>query len=474
MKLKSLILGSVAAAGLSTAGYAADLGVLTSLDVCDSLGLSGLTISSDTNCLQISGKVSYEFVWGNFANDGAPIAGTQIASTDFGVRRIDAPSVGVAGITEQDWDSKVEALLKFVGTASSDFGPARVVLNLRERMYTRHYTNANGIDSFANGDAHALRFQDAYVQVGDTTIISAGKKGSIFNDGDDEPFNFTGLFISDAVDKGVAKGTFDGLAGVGALGGPKTGGHVIQVETQFGDGFVGKLGLEALERTDAYAGTLVGVLDYSGNGITAHVSGAVGGLLDAVQNAGDTYAVHAGFTGTFDAFKLRAALGTGGQFVPGGNAGYWNGLITGEASFDMFKIALSAEASALNPGGGAAWTPTDVGFGASIGAKVTEGIEINLGGRYFNDGTDGVGDGYQVAAQLVAAVTETIKLVGEIGVYGHAADVAPAPVAAAWSDFYGKAEVQWNPGGGFSSSLGAQVQQNGAYKVTFKAAKSFE
>ena len=29
MKLKSLILGSVAAAGLSTAGFAADLGVLT-------------------------------------------------------------------------------------------------------------------------------------------------------------------------------------------------------------------------------------------------------------------------------------------------------------------------------------------------------------------------------------------------------------------------------------------------------------
>ena len=46
MKLKSLILGSVAAAGLSTAGFAADLGVLTSLDVCDSLGISGLTISS--------------------------------------------------------------------------------------------------------------------------------------------------------------------------------------------------------------------------------------------------------------------------------------------------------------------------------------------------------------------------------------------------------------------------------------------
>ena len=71
MKIRSLVLGSVAAAGLSTAGYAADLGVLTSLDVCDSLGLSGLTISSDTNCLQITGEVKYEFTWGDWADEDA-------------------------------------------------------------------------------------------------------------------------------------------------------------------------------------------------------------------------------------------------------------------------------------------------------------------------------------------------------------------------------------------------------------------
>jgi hypothetical protein len=487
MKLKSLILGSVAAAGLSTAGYAADLGVLTSLDVCDSLGLSGLTISSDTNCLQISGKVSYEFVWGNFANDNPdlgtppvatlPAPGTVLAATQFGLRRIDAPSslggaVGAA-IGNNDWESKVEALLKFVATSSSDFGPARVVLNLRQRDYYRHFVNANGttnqpagtpVAPFANAtqhpDFHGLRFQDAYVQVGDTTIISAGRKGSIFNDGDDEPFNFTGLFISDAVDKGVSKS------------GVETGGHVIQIESSFGEGFVGKLGLETLDRTDANAGTLVGVLDYSGNGITAHISGAVDGLLDGVATASDNYVVHAGFTGTFDAFKLRAALSTGGNYAVAASPSYWNGLVSGEATFDMFKIALSAEASGGSTG--AATLDTDFGFGGSIGAQVAEGIEINLGGRYFNDGRAGFGDGYQVALQLAAAVTESLKLVGEIGVYGNTGDVAPAPVAAAWSDFYGKAELQWAPGGGFTSSVAAQAQQNGAYKVTFKAAKEFQ
>ncbi|WP_332701749.1 hypothetical protein [Devosia sp.] len=473
MKLKSLILGSVAAAGLSTAGFAADLGVLTSLDVCDELGLSGLTISSDTNCLQISGKVSYTFEYGNY-NLSSNIANTFVSgnfaagtissreNTD-GVRNIDVPSA-LVGVSNQDWASKVEVLLKFVGTASSDFGPARVVINLRQRDYYAA-TNAVGAAAAglspagAHGDFHALRAQDAYVQVGDTTILSAGKKGSIFNEGDDEPFNFTGLFMSDDADKGVWEGPV------------RKGGHVIQLETQFGEGFIGKIGLEALDRTGNDAGSLIGVLEYAGEGVTAHISGSLGGLLDGVQTVGDTYAVHAGVTGTFDAFKLRAAGAVGGGFAAGGNWMYWNGLVSGEANFDMFKVALSAEAAGGTAIGGAA-LDTDYGFGGSLGATVAEGIEINIGGRYFNDGTAGIGDGYQVAAQLIAAVTETIKITGEIGVYGHAENTAP--VAAAFSDFYGSAELAWAPGGGFTSSLGAKVQQNGAYKVTFKAAKSFE
>jgi hypothetical protein len=461
MKLKSLILGSVAAAGLTTAGFAADLGVLTSLDVCDDLGLSGLTISSDTNCLQISGSVAYTFEYGNWNGPATNIANTfvsgnlPITKNADGVRNIDTPMT-TAGISA-DWDSKVETYLKFVGTASSDFGPARVVINLRQRDYLR---SRDGV-AVVNGDAHALRTEDAYVQVGDTTILSAGKKGSIFNEGDDEPFNFTGLFMSDDADKGVWEGPVF------------KGGHVIQLETGLGNGLAAKIGLEALNETGANAGSLIGVLQYAGDNVTAHISGSVGGLLDGVQNTGDVYAVHAGITGTFDMYKLRAALAAGGGYNGAGNWSYWNGLVSGEANFDMFKVALSGEFAGGTAIGGAA-LDADVGFGGSIGATVTDGVSINLGGRYFNDGTAGKGDSYQVAAQLVAAVTETIKITGEIGVYGRGDDVAPAPVNAAFSDFYGSAELAWAPGGGFTSSLGAKVQQNGAYKVTFKAAKAFQ
>jgi hypothetical protein len=49
MKIRSLLLGSAAAAGLATGAYAADPVTMTALDVCDALGKTGITISSDTD-----------------------------------------------------------------------------------------------------------------------------------------------------------------------------------------------------------------------------------------------------------------------------------------------------------------------------------------------------------------------------------------------------------------------------------------
>jgi len=485
MKLKSLILGSVAAAGLSTGAFAADLGVLTSLDVCDALGLSGLTISSDTNCLQITGGVSYEFNWGDFngkytgANFVENLAADKfnVIDDDFqgavaGVNGTYMPTgvgavltsyapgavlpVGATIITpavapiaangnaNQDWNSKVETWLKFVGTADSDFGPAKAVIKLKS---VRQTVVANEGPTTVGGDATtgngAFDADEAYVSVGDTTVIMAGKKSSIANFGDDEPFNFLGLFNSEKVDKGV----------MFVKDNPKTGGHVIQITSDLGNGLVGALGLENLDGATAAAGTLVGVLSYAGEGFTAHVTGLAGGILDGNV---ETYAVHAGFTGTFDVIKVRAA----GAYGSTAGVDYWNVLGSAQATFDMFTIAISGEAVSTAAAG------TDYGVGGSIGATVTDGVSINLGGRYYNSNLSQ--DGYQVAAQLVAAVTETIKITGEIGVYGT------NKPAVQQTDFYGAAELAWAPGGGFTSSLKGEAHQNGGYKITFKAAKSFE
>ena len=39
------------------------------VDICDELGLSGLTISSDDNCLVISGAAAYQYEFGNYNSD---------------------------------------------------------------------------------------------------------------------------------------------------------------------------------------------------------------------------------------------------------------------------------------------------------------------------------------------------------------------------------------------------------------------
>jgi hypothetical protein len=464
MKLKSLILGSVAAAGLSTAGFAADLGVLTSLDVCDALGLSGLTISSDTNCLQISGGVSYEFNFGDFRSE------LPVARTFDGNRNVSVEN-GAA-----DWNSKVEAWLKFVGTADSDFGPAKAVIKLKEIEFTRvNRSGAGAVVVDNDGERVGTYIDEAYVSIGDTTVIMAGKKGSIANLGDDEPFNFLGLFNSDAIDgKGVgvdADTTY-------------LGGHVIQVVSDLGNGVNVGVALENLNldstalspAADRY-GSAVGVLSYAGEGITAHVTGAAIGILDGTV---DSWFVHAGATGTFENFKVRGGISYWDHFRYGDQGGKFagrdidvlNALLSVEGTFDLFKLALSGEVANTkdNTGGGTSYT--DYGFGASIGASVSEGVSINLGARYFfEDVLDQ--STWQVAAQIVAAVTETIKLTGEVGGYfGNA--IADNNTFKNDSVFYGAAELAWAPGGGFTSSVKGEVNSESAYKVTFKAAKSFE
>lgn len=434
MKIRSLLLGSVAAAGLSTGAFAADLGVLTSLDVCDALGLSGLTISSDTNCLQITGSVAYEFKWGNYA------VAEPLVVTGYGTFEI-ADADGGAG-TELDWDSRVTSWIKFVATADSDFGPAKAVIKIKDVKRTL-VTNEVLVPG-ANSDTGGAIFDEAYVSIGDSTVIMAGKKGTIMNLGDDVPLNFLGLFNSEKVDTGAK---WSSVANP-FLG---DGGHVIQVVSDLGNGVSVGAALENLgDTTVAEAGTAVGVVSYAGDGIAAHLTVAAGGILDG---AVEYWGYHAGFSGTFDIVKFVAA-------VAGDSTGYWNALASASATFDIFTLAISGEA--VNTPGGF----VDYGFGASASAAVTDGVTINLGGRWYHDASV-PNDAYQVAAQLVAAVTETITLTGEVGIYGN-------QLANDANTIYGAAQVAWAPGGGFTSSLKGEVYGNGAYKATFKAAKTFE
>jgi hypothetical protein len=481
MKIRSLLLGSVAAAGLSTGAYAADLGVLTSLDVCDELGLSGLTISSDTNCLQITGSVSYEFRWGDYEGDtlSATTLGVtyntaapdndDVVETGAGEFSIATPgfATNVGTDANLDWYSNVEAWIKFVATASSDFGPAKAVIKIKDRQewvnHNERWVNGkvnpntspqdvllpggtiDGVPGTGGDHTFGPIFDEAYVSIGDSTVIMAGKKGSIRNLGDDVPLNFLGLFNSEKVDTGVKWSV--PIA---------DGGHVIQITSDLGNGVILSGGLEKLDGTGATAGAAYGVIAYAGDGISAHLTVAAGGFLDGTV---EDWAIHAGVAGSFDIVKIVAAIAAD-------DSGYWNALASASATFDIFTLALSGEA--VNTPGGQDW-----GVGGSIGAAVTDGVSINLGGRWYHDASV-VDDGWQVAAQLVAAVTETITLTGEVGIYGDVSEDGFAQNVADREVFYGAAQVAWAPGGGFTSSLKGEAYSNGAYKATFKAAKTFE
>lgn len=453
MKVRNLLLGSLAVAGLATTGaYAADLGVLTSLDVCDNLGLSGLTISSDTNCLQITGEVKYKFIWGDYNIDATTTETMAGDKTMFG------------GNDSNDWDSRFDAWIKFVATSESDFGPAKAVLKLKQVSHTtiEDELDADGIASgtsiVGSSDTGSVVLDEAYVSIGDSTVIMAGKKGSIMNKGDDEPLNWLGLFNSEKVDAGVSWG--------GGVNLPD-GGHVIQVTSDLGNGLSVSAGLENLNGANTVAatntqlddagaaGTAVGVLAYKGDGIAAHVTFAAGGVLDGTI---EDWGVHAGFAGTFDNFQvvLAGAYGHNDNVIVGQVEDYWNVLASAAATFDMFTLAASFEAAddGVN---------TDYGVGASAKFAVSDGVTLNLGGRYYYDEAN-TADNYQLAASVSADVTETITLTGEVGYYDDSFDDV----------FYGSAKLDWAPGGGYTSSVKGTITSDDGYKIESEFKKTFE
>jgi hypothetical protein len=511
MKIRSLLLGSIAVAGLSTGAYAADLGVLTSLDVCDQLGISGLTISSDTNCLQLSGGVQYTFTWGDFrGNSASAVSGGPLQVigrvpageknyTPGTIDTITAGSLLGRPDSNMDWTSGVLVWLTAVATSDSDFGPAKAVITLKQDTIPRYFNEAffdNDGDAGSNGTGTgALDFEEAYVAVGDSTVLMAGRRadalaGSVANVGDDAAYNFLGLFGTNKVDGGGVLIESDDN---------RFGHESIQVVSDLGNGFSVAAGLENIAGTELNTptvlgtpandvGTLVGTVQYAVDGISAHVTGGAFGVLDS--NISEWF-VHAGASGTFDAFKLRAAAAyTNRNNDPIlANANAFHGMITGSATFDMFTIALSGEYARQETAG--LGVNNGFGVGGSIGAKVTDTVAINLGARYFdgayqyaNPGQVGTAlqsddDLLQIAIQAVASLSETITLTGEIGGYFNGDRNYSFDAAAGknvWNNglYYGALAVAWAPSKDFSTSLKGEVNTQGAYRTTVTAKKTFE
>lgn len=373
MKVKSLFLGSAAAVALSSGAMAADpIGV--ALDTCSLLNITGLTVSSESNCLKFSGEVSYDWDW----------------DIDLGTTT-----------SEFGWEFTMEA------TADSDFGPAKAVVTL--------------IDENGTSTSSDVDIDEAYVAIGDQTVIMAGQKGSIFKDGDDE--TFTALFDLD-----VRDGEDGGLR----LAGYADGGHVIQVTSDLGNGVDVALGLEDLNSGGA---SLVAGLGVDQDWGTAHV----GMIFDDVILAPNTWYLHAGVTVNVDEdISVRAAFDTN-------EAGNWGAVLTGQATFDMFTLAAGAEFFQTG-----AWEAAVSGE-----AEVNDAVTVTVAGRWDDL------NNWDIAAQGVFAVSDNLDLTAKVNF-----DQASVTTF--------NADLDWTPGGDFEAGLGVMVDSTGQSALSASFSKSFE
>lgn len=408
MKLKSLLLGSVAAAGLSTGAFAADLGVvMPTLDACDAVGMQGVPLID--HCLTITGGVAYSAQWGDYKGSVTYITsamGTTTAADN------DAGFFGPV-----DWDSTVTTTLSLEATHNTAFGKGIAHIDLTN---TDTWGVWNG--SMTSSGTTVLMVGNAYLSVGDSTIVTLGRADSIADFGDDDPLNYLGLFRSDHVD-----------AGVGTPAMPATGGHVIQVNSDLGNGVGVGLALEAI---DTLAPSAVGVLTYAGDGISAHATGLWNGAV---------FGVHAGFDATFDMFEIVGAVAVD-------SAANWNVLGSASATFDMFTLAVSGEAA-----NGGEW-----GVGGSASAAITDGVTLNLGGRYFDNS---VNQAWQGEANVTADLTDTLSASATVGYIDS--------TLAATANVYFEGALTWAPSDSLSMTASGGADSLGAYWVGLSGENNF-
>lgn len=394
MKLKSLLLGSAAVLALSTGAQAADPipATFVSLGVCDAYGISGLTIESEDTCLSISGNVNYEYRVNHF--DGL---GTFYDTGD--------------GVTWQ---------LLFEATTQTDAGAAKAVLRLNDVPGT------NGED---------VRIERAYVSFGDTTVLTAGRIGSLFDTtileeqygSRHEDFIDFWNFDNNDISKG-------------ALGANEvaTGGTGIQVESLIADGFSVLVALEDLE-DDGTAGLAVA---YDANGISVEAGILAGDLYNNLAVDPINYYLNA--SAEFDALTVR------GGFVAD-DTGFWVASLGADATFDMFSIKAD---TAIDEDG--VWF---IGGEGSFAA--TDTIDVLVGATYtdFNPG-----ELWSVYGGVEADVTETISARAQIGYIDDNAG----------NEFiYGELGAFYAPGGDFETGLELTATGDGDYQVTFSASKGF-
>lgn len=415
--------GVAAIAGMASAGaaYSADLGVLTSLDVCSDLGLVGLALSSETNCLQISGEIEYSFTWGDYDTDREVVDDLAYAgSYDIFI-----------GDGRQDWESTVETLLTFSATAPSDFGAARGVITLEgtDEVVVE--------DRILDDETHEIVLDEAYLSIGDRTVLTVGLADTIANTAHDTAFTFQEMFNEDEA-SGVGFNSDKTDTDI------DTAGHVIQVSHDLENGFKVSAALEDFDDR----GILVGVIEYGDDTVDAHVTMLADEILAGTL---EDWAVHSGVTLSLDNLRIRGA----GAF---NNDGWWNVLGTGEVELDIFTLAVAGEATSSR----------EYGFAGSVAAKLSDSVLLNVGSRAFVEADGQLTVDTAMEAEFEAS--EAITLVAGGG-YVYESDATVGLT-------YGALALEWNPSRDFEAEVSGRVHSRPGrdlgYELNLTATRSFD
>jgi hypothetical protein len=379
MTIKSLLLGSAAVLALGTSAQAADP-IAVALDTCDLLNITGLTISSESNCLKFEGAVEYKWKASTTNAANAPITTT----------------------SELNWN------LKATATADSDFGPAVAVIKLGDTSKT---VNTVSID-------------EAYVALGDasSTVLYAGKKGTIANHGDDK--TFTAIFNTE----------LDELNKIGAAGNQVAiGGHVLQASTSLGDGITGLVGLENLNT--AGSATAVAGVTIAQDWGTAHASVAYDNLINSGVN---NWALHTGATFNVDSASFLFGFTTD-------EASAWQAIISAKTTVDMVTLAA-----------GANFKPGNV-WGADLSAEFKADDATTITGAVHFANGNAWGVGVKAATKVSDTLTATALVKFD---------------NTNKTSFEG--DLDWAPGGGATVNFGLNTDSTGASSVETKFKKTFE
>eukprot|EP00873_Tetraselmis_striata_P030307 jgi/Tetstr1/450571/TSEL_037607.t1 len=377
---------------LSTGAQAADPipATFVSLGVCDAYGISGLTIESDDTCLSISGEVSYEYI-----------------HEDLGAYEIHS---------NVDWE------LAFEATTQTDAGAAVAFISFVD-------DDTETVAGFVHTYSEDPVIDQAYVQFGDTTVLSAGRKDKIL---DTEVLDRT-------YGGGDEHGLFDWDLDEGELTNTVTqGGHVITIESLVADGFTVIAGLEDL---DGDGTALLGV-EYDGGMFSAEAAVLLGDLYGAT----DPVNFYAAVTAEFDSFEARAA-------VIFDDSGDYIASLGATATLDMFTLDVDAYIDEIAG-------DNDWGIAAEGSFDATETVAVYIGAGYQEVVAV---DQFTVYGGVNADVTETISANAELGYV----DVGGADY------IYGAAGVTYAPGGGFETGLSVFADTDDHYKLTFEASKEF-